>query len=90
MTSRIGDAVTHLLSAITIQSLADIGYGVDVTQADAYTLPSTSSSSTRTVRASGEDGGDLILLNCIVTHPEAGPDEPEPIILNLRSTSEGE
>ncbi len=87
MTSRIGDAVTHPLSTITIQSLADIGYSVDVTQADAYTLPSTSSSSTRFARASLED---LILLNCIVTHPEAGPDEPEPIILNLRSTSESE
>ena len=28
-----------LLSAITVQSLADLGYGVDVSQADAYTLP---------------------------------------------------
>ena len=28
------------LSAITVQSVADLGYGVDVTQADAYTLPS--------------------------------------------------
>ena len=27
------------LSAITVQSFADLGYGVDVTQADAYTLP---------------------------------------------------
>ena len=27
------------LSAITVQSLADLGYEVDVTQADAYTLP---------------------------------------------------
>ena len=27
------------LSAITIQSLADLGYSVDVTQADPYTLP---------------------------------------------------
>ena len=29
------------LSAITVQSLADLGYGVDVTQADPYTLPGT-------------------------------------------------
>ena len=29
----------HILSAITIQSLADLGYVVDVTQADPYTLP---------------------------------------------------
>ena len=28
------------LSAITVQSVADLGYGVDVTQADAYTLSS--------------------------------------------------
>ena len=27
------------LSAITVQSMADLGYGVDVTQADAYSLP---------------------------------------------------
>ena len=27
------------LSGITVQSLADLGYGVDVSQADAYTLP---------------------------------------------------
>ena len=90
MTPSLASTGPYPLSAITIQSLADIGYRVDVTQADAYTLPSSSSSSTRTARASGKDGGDLILLNCIVTHPEAGPDEPEPIILNLRSTPEGE
>ena len=28
-----------ILSAITAQSLADLGYGIDVNQADAYTLP---------------------------------------------------
>ena len=31
------------LSAITVQSFADLGYGVDVTQADPYTLPGTTS-----------------------------------------------
>ena len=31
------------LSAITVQSLADLGYGVDVTQADLYTLPGAAS-----------------------------------------------
>ena len=82
MTPRIGEAVTHPLSAITIQSLADIGYTVDVTQADAYTLPTTSKI------AIGSEG--LLLLNCVITHPEAGPDKPEPIILNLRRVSEGE
>ena len=71
---------TYPLSAITIQSLADLGYRVDVTQADAYTLPSTSS--TTGVRAAE---GLSIPINCtIITHPDAGPDKPEPIILNLK------
>ena len=30
------------MSAITIQSLADLGYTVDVSQADSYQLPATS------------------------------------------------
>ncbi len=49
MTPRIGDAAAHPLSAITIQSLADIGYRVDAAQADAYMLPDAS---TRVARAS--------------------------------------
>ncbi len=78
MTSRAAEAVSFPLSAITIQVLADMGYRVDVTQADAYTLPATSSSSNTGVRAS--EG-----LNCtIITHPDAGPNEPEPITLNLK------
>ncbi len=82
MTSRVGEALTHQLSAITIQSLADIGYTVDATQADAYTLPTTSKI------AIGSEG--LLLLNCVITHPEAGPDRPEPIVLNLRRILENE
>lgn len=35
----MGPSGGSALSAITVQSLADLGYGVDVTQADAYTLP---------------------------------------------------
>ena len=34
------------LSAITAQSLADLGYGVDVSQADPYTLPGASANQT--------------------------------------------
>ncbi len=33
----------ELLGAITVQSLADLGYGVDVTQADPYILPGAAS-----------------------------------------------
>ena len=46
MTPRIGSAA-HPLSAITIQSLADIGYRVDAAQADAYIVPG-SQAATRT------------------------------------------
>ena len=40
MTSGLREGVADYLSAITIQSLADIGYTVDVEEADGYTLPS--------------------------------------------------
>ena len=82
MTPRIGEATSHPLSAITIQSMADVGYVVDVTQADAFTLPSVSKI------AIGSEG--LILQDCVVAHPEAGPDKPDPVILNLRRVVEDE
>ena len=50
------------LSAITVQSLADLGYGVDVTQADSYTLPSAASAQAGSISTAaamtidGEDG----------------------------------
>ena len=37
----MGPSGGGLLSAITVQALADMGYGVDVSQADEYTLPGT-------------------------------------------------
>ncbi len=82
MTPRIGGA-THPLSAITIQSLADIGYRVDAAQADAYTVPDAS---TRVATASA---GDSVPISCaIITHPGAGPDRPEPIVLEVKRTGE--
>ena len=71
------------LSAITIQSMADLGYTVDVTQADAYTLPS-SITAKRVAWAGGDDQEEPVLLNCILEHHETGPAESEPITLNLR------
>ena len=47
MPSAIGGA----LSAITIQSLANLGYGVDVTQADPYTLPGAASKASAKITA---------------------------------------
>ena len=40
MTPGMREGYAHPLSAITIQSLADIGYTIDVEEADAYTLAS--------------------------------------------------
>ena len=51
------------LSAITIQSLSDLGYIVDVSQADAYTLPSPTA--TKLAIASEH----LIPINCLLTEP---------------------
>lgn len=39
------------LSAITVQSLADLGYGVDVTQADAFTLPDVAAEASAKIAA---------------------------------------
>ena len=39
------------LSAITVQSLADLGYGVDVTQADPYALPSAAAAQASAMQA---------------------------------------
>ena len=87
MTPRLGG--THPLSAITIQSMADLGYTVDVTQADAYTLPS-SISAKRVAWAGGDDKEEAVLLNCVLEHHETGPEEPEPITLNLRRVGDRE
>ena len=42
----MGPSGGRALSAITVQSLADLGYGVDVSQADAYTLPGATAGTT--------------------------------------------
>ena len=64
-----GAAMRQPLSAITIQSLADLGYIVDVTQADAYTLPSPAA--TKLAIASEH----LIPINCLLTEPIGVIDE---------------
>ena len=61
------------MSAITIQSMADLGYEVDLGQADAYTLPSRAAAKLAISSAS------LIPLNCLIPHPVGVIDELEPI-----------
>ena len=108
MTSRLGDAVSFPLSAVTIQShmlqrrrypgrrlhpaqtsSSDPLARSSVGDPEGLALLRTSSSGPLE-RSSNEDREGLALLNCVETHPEAGPDEPEPITLNLRRAGERE
>jgi len=66
------------LSAITIQSLADLGYIVDVSQADAYTLPSPTAAK---LAIASEH---LIPINCLLTEPIGEIDEYKQIELKPR------
>ncbi len=63
------------LSAITIQSLADLGYVVDVSRADAYTLPSPASAK---LAISSEH---QVPINCIIIEPIGVIDEYKQIEL---------
>ena len=58
------------LSAITIQSLADLGYRVDVSQADAYRLPDPISG--KLVGGQSHDWGDCSLKGPIYVSDEKG------------------
>ena len=48
------------ISAITVQSLADLGYGVDVSQADPYTLPVAARASAKTAAAPSIPGVESV------------------------------
>ncbi len=58
---------TEPLSAITIQSLADLGYVADLDQADPYTLPP------RAAAKLAVSSAGLIPLNCILGRHPGGP-----------------
>ena len=79
------------LSAITIQAMADIGYVVDVTQADPYTLPAPSSS--KLARTPVQQ----VPFKCVAGHPveaemvevpDAFPGVMESTILEIRVIGE--
>ena len=57
------------LSAITVQSLADLGYGVDVTQADPYTLPGATAGKVSAKIAAALPS--IPSYRADVTHPDA-------------------
>ena len=68
-------AMRQPLSAITIQSLSDLGYIVDVSRADAYTLPSPAAA--KLAIASEHQ----VPINCIIIEPIGEIDEYKPIEL---------
>ena len=70
-----GAATRQPLSAITIQSLSDLGYIVNVDQADAYTLPSPAAAK---LAIASEH---LVPINCIIIEPIGEIDEYKPIEL---------
>ena len=80
MTTRFSRLLPHNpLSAITIQAMADIGYRVDVTQAESYTLPDISSSEGASVRAEAAGtSGQAIPFRCVVEHPAETENVEEP------------
>ena len=84
MTTRFNRLLPHNpLSAITIQAMADIGYRVDVTQAESYRGPFLTplAASAPVVRAAEEDS---VPLTCIVEGPTAMPDKPATIVLEVK------
>ncbi len=77
MTPRLSRGRTQPLSAITIQSLADMGYGVDVTRAETYTLPGLAPVFAPPLEGAGEP----VPGNCIVTSDSRAIDDRRHIVL---------
>ena len=73
-----GASMRQPLSAITIQSLSDLGYIVDVSRADAYTLPSPAAA--KLAIASGH----LVPINCLLIEPIGEINEYKQIELKPR------
>ena len=81
------------VSAITIQAMADIGYSVDVTQADAFTLDSeglSKATSSWLEGASRYDPVGLDQLSCVVAQTPVEVRESAPFVLRVISNSDHE
>ena len=77
MTPTLSRGRTQPLSAITIQSLADMGYSVDVTRAEAYSLPSFAPVFAPPLEGAGEP----VAGNCLVTSDSRTVDDARRILL---------
>ena len=65
------------LSKLTIAALADLGYQVDYTEAESYTLPSTSLTTSSLLRSALVPGAELQLGNDIRQGPVIVAEYPE-------------
>ena len=81
MTPVLGVGEANPLSAITIQSLVDLGYTVDVSLADAFTLAAEDSG---TVRGEGADGRAISLGGDVLTGPLLAFDTDGRMVRKLR------
>ena len=88
MTSRLHRSPLNLLSAITIQALADMGYSVDATLADTFTLPSNDvadlAGPAHTVHLHGDfERGPVMVIDGdgnvvrVIPGPERPPADPQ-------------
>lgn len=65
----------YSLSAVTIRSMADLGYSIDASQADAYTVPNVQGDVFRSLDAFGA----LAFPNCVVRPSIDAVAVPEPV-----------
>ena len=68
--------------------MADIGYSVDVTQADAFTLPSSALSKQTSMLVASEAGEELTHPACGVTDTRIEIHNPAPFVLKVISNSD--
>ena len=80
MTPTISTSTSQPLSKVTLAALADIGYSVDYSEAESYTLPSRSQLQAKAAHDAEEDihlGDDILRVPIIVVEPS---DQHVPVI----------
>ena len=74
----------RVLSAITVQALADLGHGVDVRKADPYTLPSQVQGDVAGGAAEAEGGGVEVLTDRVIEGPVVVVDKDGNVVRVIR------
>ena len=74
----------RLVTAITVQALADLGHGVDVRKADPYTLPSQAQGDVAGGAAEAEGGGAEVLFDKVIEGPVVVVDKDGNVVRVIR------